>query len=75
MLNSYIFYDEPENFPFFHSTFVPVNFRSHFSYQKLYLCVCVCVCVNASVCVCVCMCVYINASVCVLVCAIHLLIR
>ena len=56
---------------FFHSTSIPVNFSSHFIYQKLYLCVCVCVCVcvNASVCV------YINVSICVLVCAIHLLIR
>ena len=36
---------------FFHSTSVPVHFRSHFSYQKLYLCVCV----NVSVCACVCM--------------------
>ena len=42
---------------FFHSTSFPVNFRSHFSYQKLYLCVCVCVCVNACVCVCECMCI------------------
>ena len=62
---------------FFHSTSVPVNFSSHFSYQKLYLCVfvCVCVCVWVWMLVCVCACVYINASVCVLVCAIHLLIR
>ena len=46
-------------FSFFHSTSIPVNFRSHFSYQKLYLseCVCVCVCINAIVCVCTCVCV------------------
>ena len=47
---------------FFRSTSVPVNFWSHFCYQKLYLCarVCAraCVCVNASVCVCACVCVY-----------------
>ena len=68
---------------FFHSTSIPVNFSSHFIYQKLYLCVCVCVCVFVCVCVCVCLCVcvnasvcvYINVSICVLVCAIHLLIR
>ena len=34
----------------FHSTSCPINFRSHFSYQKLYLCVCV----NANVCAHVC---------------------
>ena len=46
---------------FFHSTSIPLNFSSHFSYQKLYLCVCVCVCVCVFVCVCVC----VSASVCV----------
>ena len=42
---------------FLHSTSVPVNFSSHFSYQKLYPCVCVCMCFNANnnMCVCVCM--------------------
>ena len=49
---------------FFHSSSVPVNFRSHFSYQKLHLYVYVCVCV----CVCACVCVCVNASVCVCVC-------
>ena len=40
---------------FFRSTSVPVNFSSHFSYQKLSLCVCMCVCV----CVCECVCMYV----------------
>ena len=42
---------------FFHSTSISDNFSSHFSYQKLYLCVCVCVCVLMLVCVCACACV------------------
>ena len=32
-----------KTFLFFHITSVPVNFRSHFSYQKLHLYVCLCV--------------------------------
>ena len=52
---------------FFHSTSLPFNFSSLFSYQKLYLCVCVCVLMLVCACI--------NASVCVLVCAIHLLIH
>ena len=56
----------------FHSTSVPANFRNHFSYQKLYICVwvseCVCVWVRVSVCVCVCVCVCAYVCVCVCVC-------
>ena len=54
----------------FHSTSVPVDFRSNFSYQKLYLCVCVNANVCAHVCVCVLMlmCVYCFAPfICLLV--------
>ena len=73
MLNSSIFLDETKNFPFFTVLPFQLTLRSHFSYQKLHLCVCLCVLLL--VCVCVRVCVYINASVCVLVCAIHLPIR
>ena len=52
---------------FFHSTSVPVNFSSHFSYQKLYLCVCVSVCLCACMCECLLMLVCVCSCVCILI--------
>ena len=43
MLNSSIFLDETKNFPFFTVLPFQLTLRSHFSYQKLHLCVCLCV--------------------------------
>ena len=52
---------------YFHSTSVPVNFSSHFSYQKLYLCVCVSVCLCACMCECLLMLVCVCSCVCILI--------
>ena len=70
MLNSYIFKNEPENFPFFtvllfQLTSEATSLIRNYLCKSVCVCVCVLVCVNADVCVCVCVCVWVLMLMCV----------